>query len=149
MSEIFQAFGVDWRLIVIQVFNFTLMAAVLWYFLYKPVLKLISDRQEKIKQGIDDAELAAKSRAEAENEKKEILTAAHKDAERVAADAKTYADEKAASIVAQAQDKAQNVVEDAQSKGEQIKTQAMKESEAQIAKMAVLAAEKILSEKSS
>lgn len=149
MEQLLHAFGIDAKLIVIQIINFVVLAGALSYFLYKPVLKLLAEREEKIAQGIKDAEDAAKAKASADEEKKEILAAANKDAEGVAANAKQYADEKAAAIVADAQTKAEGIVKDAQGKGEEIKVQAQKESEAEIAKLAVLAAEKVLSEKTS
>jgi F0F1-type ATP synthase membrane subunit b/b' len=43
--------------------------------------------------------------------------------------------------------KASEVISDAEAKGANIKAQALKDSEAEIAKLAVLAAEKILAEK--
>ena len=49
MQEILTAFGIDWRLIVIQVFNFAMLAYVLWYFLYTPVLKLLAEREENVR----------------------------------------------------------------------------------------------------
>ena len=116
------------------------------YFLYKPVLKVLADREEKIAQGVRDAENAAKTLAGAEDEKQDILTDAHKEAEGVAQRAKTHADEKAAAIAAVADEKAAGVVAAAEEKAENIKLVAKKDSEAEIAKLAVLAAEKVLKE---
>lgn len=147
MEQLIQAFGIDAKLIVIQVFNFGILMALLSYFLYKPVLQMLATREEKIAQGIRDAEDAAKAKASADEEKKGILSAAHKDAEEVGSNAKKYADDKAAAIVADAQTKAEGVVKDAESKGEEIKAQARKESEAEVAKLAILAAEKVLNQK--
>ena len=149
MEQLIHAFGIDVKLIVIQIINFIVLAVALSYLLYKPVLKILKEREDKISQGIQDAEAAAQAKASADDEKKQVLSAAHKDAEGIASTAKNYADQKAAEIVAEAQIKAQNVVKNAESKGEDIKVQAQKESEAEIAKLAVLAAEKILKEKTS
>ena len=73
MEQLIEAFGIDVRLIIIQVFNFGILMAVLTYFLYKPVLKMLNEREAKIAQGIKDAEEAAKVRGEATEEKKAIL----------------------------------------------------------------------------
>lgn len=148
MEQLIHAFGIDVKLIVIQIINFAVLIVALSYFLYKPVLKILAEREEKIKQGIRDAELAAAAKASADEEKQTILSAAHKDAEAVGVNAKTYADEKADGIVAEAKSKAENVLRDAQAKGEEMKVRAQKESEAEIAKVAVLAAEKVLRQQS-
>ncbi len=148
MEQLIQAFGIDAKLIVIQIINFVIMAGALSYFLYKPVLKILAEREEKITQGIKDAELAATAKASADEEKHTILSAAHKDAEVVGVNAKAYADEKAETIVAEAKTKAEGVLKDAQAKGEEMKVKAQKESEAEIAKLAILAAEKVLKQQS-
>jgi len=144
MDQLLHAFGIDAKLIIIQVFNFGILMALLTYFLYKPVLNMLATREEKIAQGMRDAEEAAKAKASADEEKKDILSNAHKDAEAVGAKAKTYADEKAVTIAAEAQTKAENIVKSAEAKSEEIKERARKDSEAEVAKLAVLAAEKVL-----
>ncbi len=73
MEEIIHAFGIDWRLIVIQIFNFALLVAALWYFLYTPILKILEERESKLKQGVLDAEKAATARSEADTEKSVVL----------------------------------------------------------------------------
>lgn len=91
-----------------------------------------------------DAEGAAKAKASADEEKRGILSIAHKDAEAVGAKAKSYADEKAAVIASKAQIKAEGIIKNAEAKSEEMKEQARKDSEAEIAKLAILAAEKVL-----
>lgn len=147
MDQIIHAFGIDTRLIIIQLVNFGLLMFVLGYFLYKPVLKVLADREAKIAQGLKDAEDAAKAKSEAGVEKQAILSSAHADAAAVAERAKKAAEEKASEIVGNAENKAATVVAEAEAKRELIKEQARKESEREIAEIAILAAEKILKEK--
>lgn len=149
MEEIIHKFGIDGELIIVQIINFIALASVLTYFLYKPLLKVLKDREDKIAQGVKDAESAKVALDEADNEKQVIVSAAHKEAEEVAARAKVYADEKAAAIATAAEEKASTIVKQAETKGEEIKNRAHKESEAEIAKLAVLAAEKVIREKTS
>jgi len=56
MSELFSAFGVNWKLLLIQAVNFGLLLAALTYFLYKPILKIIDERREKVAEGVRTAE---------------------------------------------------------------------------------------------
>ncbi len=149
MEQLIHAFGIDARLILIQVINFGLLMAALTYFLYKPVLKMLHERQEKIAQGIKDAEEAGKARLEATEEKRGIIASANKEAEAMTSRAKEHAVIKADEIMAEAQKKAEQAIKDAAMRGEEMKVQARKESEAEIAKLAVLAAEKVLKERAS
>lgn len=147
MEQLIEAFGIDVKLIVIQIVNFGLLLAVLSYFLYKPVLKMLADREAKIKQGIADAEQAALAKSEAEKEKQVVLTDAHKEAGNVVERATTSADEKASSILSGAQLKAAEVLAAAEKRSIELMAKAAKDNEAEVAKVAVLAAEKILSQK--
>ncbi|MFT7507773.1 MAG: F-type H+-transporting ATPase subunit b [Acidimicrobiales bacterium] len=149
MEQLITAFGIDVKLIIIQILNFGILLGLLGYFLYKPILAMLATREEKIAQGMKDAEDAAKAKASADEEKKGILSSAHKDAEEVGAKAKTYAEEKAVVIAAEAQTKAESIIKNAEAKSEELKEQARKDSEAEIAKLAILAAGKILQEKKS
>lgn len=144
MEQLISAFGIEVELIIAQIINFGLLAAALTYFLYKPLLNMLQKREEKITQGMQDAEDAAKAKASADEERKTILSAAHKDAEEVGVKAKTFADEKALAILAEAQTKAEGIIANAQAKSEELKAQARKDSEVEVAKLAILAAEKVL-----
>jgi len=147
MEGILHTFGIDARLIIIQIFNFVLLAAALWYFLYTPVLNLLKDRQEKIEKGVADANAAKQRLSEAEDERLQIVAAAHKEAEEIDARARAHADEKSAEVVKHAEEKATSIVVGAQQEGEDVKKRARAQSEAEIAKLAVLSAEKVLLEK--
>src|SRR3989344_5401181 len=68
MSDLFAAFGVNWKLLLIQAVNFGLLLAALSYFLYKPILKIIDERRHKIAEGVRTAEAAAERLEEAEKE---------------------------------------------------------------------------------
>lgn len=148
MDSLIHAFGIDPKLIIVQVINFVVLAGALSYFLYKPVLKLLNEREEKIKQGMADAEAAGKAKENAEAERKEVVAEARVEAEAVAKRASDHAKEIGENIVKYAEEKAAASIESAREKGEALKAEARRESEAEIAKLAVLATEKLLKEKS-
>lgn len=147
MQDLFTAFGIDWRLIVIQIFNFAILAGALFYFLYTPILKILSDRESKIQKGVEDANAASESRLRAEEEKKVVLQNATKEAEGMIERAESHAEEKASAILAHAKKQADATLEATKLRAEEMKREAERESEAEIAKIAVLAAEKMIREK--
>ena len=49
--------------LLIQIFNFIILCAILGFFCYKPVLKVLDDRKARIKNDLDSA---AQSKAAAE-----------------------------------------------------------------------------------
>ncbi len=147
MQEIIHAFGIDWKLIVIQMVNFGILAGLLWYFLYTPVLNILRDRQTKIEQGVRDAEAAHEAVKVAETERARVLTGAQHEAGAIVERAHHHAEQRSAEIIKDAENKATRILHDAGVKGDEIKLQAAKESESEVAKIAILAAEKILNER--
>jgi F-type H+-transporting ATPase subunit b len=147
MDQIIEAFGIDWRLIIIQIVNFGLLMAALSYFLYKPVLKLLDERAAKIAQGVADADAAKAARAEAEGEKQVVLQGAQGEAAAIAERARVHAASLAEEASREAQIKAAAIVADAEARAREEKLRALKESEAEIAKLAILATEKLIRER--
>ncbi len=148
MSELFAAFGIDWKLLLIQAVNFGVLLVVLTYFLYKPILRIIDERREKVAEGVRTAEAAAQRLADAEKESRELVGSASREAEHLVASARSRADEKSNEIVRAAEHRAQAVLKDAEARADEAKRQALAESEKEIARAAMLAAERILREKS-
>ena len=144
MSELFEVFGVNWKLLLVQAFNFGLLLIVLWHFLYKPVLRIIDERQAKIAEGVKTAEEAEKNLAASETEGKSIVSSASREAEGIMASARERAEEKGSELLRDAEVRAEAVLSDASDRAEETKRQALKQSERDIARAAMLAAEKIL-----
>lgn len=147
MSEILSTFGVDWRLIFIQAVNFGLLLLILWYFLYHPVLRMIEKRQGKIEQGVKDAEEAEVRLSKVDEQKEEIIKDATVRAGILVEEAKHHGDEKGEEILRDAAGKSERIVDDARKRAQEIKKQAFEESKEEIARLAVLGAERILREK--
>jgi F-type H+-transporting ATPase subunit b len=58
MNAFLDQFGIDWKLFLSQLVNFALILIILTVFVYKPVLKIIKQRNAKIKEGLEKAEEA-------------------------------------------------------------------------------------------
>ena len=58
MSQLFSQLGIDWHLLLSQAVNFLLLLILLRIFAYKPLLKLLKKRREKIEEGIAKADEA-------------------------------------------------------------------------------------------
>lgn len=147
MEEIIHAFGIDVRLITIQIVNFAVLATALGYFLYTPVLRLLAEREAKIAQGITDAEAAAAAKAEADTEKQIVLSAAHKEAGDINDRAKAAAVAQSATLAREAEEKANAIIKNAELRATESAARITKEAESEIAKTAILAAEKVLRER--
>ena len=148
MGQLFAAFGIDWHLLVIQAINFTLLLFALTYYLYKPILRIIDKRRTAIADGVTKAHEADKRLDDAMKEGKGMIGAAARKAEEFIASARIHAEERSNEILRAAEDRAANTLKDAAEHAEEVKRQALKQSEREIVRAAVLAAEKILRERS-
>lgn len=147
MGDLFATFGVNWKLLLTQAVNFSVLLGILTYFLYRPVLKMIDDRQKKIADGVRTAEEATRRLSDAKQESEQIVGGAAREAEGLVAQARTRAEERGVEIVKTAEARAHATLKDAEARAEEAKRAAIKESQKEIARTAMLAAEKILREK--
>lgn len=147
MDQLFAAFGIDWKVLLAQSVNFGVLLVGLTYFLYKPILKLLKERQETIAKGVQDAEDAAKKVKEIDASRAETIQKAEREAEEIVGRGVSEGKTERAQIVERAQSQSDSILSDARQQADEIKRQALAQSEKEIAKTAVLAAEKILSGK--
>ena len=54
--EILQTLGIDWRFILIALAGFLILLYVLMNFAFKPLVKTLQDRQDKIRGDLDEAQ---------------------------------------------------------------------------------------------
>lgn len=146
MQEIFRTFGVNGELLIIQAVNFGLLLVALWYFLYKPLLRVIEERRRKIEEGVRDADAATAGRAEFEQHKGEMLTQATREAEGLVARGKSRAAEEEKRLMKEAEEKSERLLAESARRAEDERSVLLKGAEHEIARMAILAAEKLIRE---
>jgi F-type H+-transporting ATPase subunit b len=144
MEGLVTAFGLDWRLLIIQAVNFTVLLTGLTYFLYTPVMQMIAKRREMVAEGVRSAQEADRVLADSKKQGEGIVGEAAREAEGLVAAARARADERGQELVREAERKAHAVIADANARAEEATRLALMESEKEITRAAVLAAEKIL-----
>ncbi len=147
MDALLHAFGIDWKLLIAQAVNFGILFVALWLLLYKPVMKTLDERQKLVEKGVQDAKEAQVKRENADTEAASIIGTADKEAEELVRNARMSAAEEKQRLVAEAQMRADQIAKDAQARATEEVAKAKRESEKDIARLALLAAEKVLREK--
>ncbi len=79
--------GVSLGFLLFQIFNFAILCLLLYAWAYKPVLKMLEIRKQKIAQGLEDARIASDARANAEQEATRIISEAQARASQMVRDA--------------------------------------------------------------
>ncbi len=100
-----------WSQILWQIANFAILVTVLTKFLYKPILKILESRAQKIQEGLEAAERSLEEKARTEERKQQILIEAEKQAAEVLDQARLDAKSAAKDIVAAAKKEASEAVE--------------------------------------
>lgn len=147
MSALASTFGIDWHLLIAQIVNFGILALALTWFLYKPVLKMVKERERIVAKGVEDAEVSAQRLASAEGEAQKRALAAEKEAGSIVERARRSASDERAKILKEAEERSARVALDAEARAKETAAQSLRESEKEIARLALLAAEKMLKEK--
>lgn len=142
MDQLFAAFGIDWRLLLINAINFGVLLGGLTYFLYKPITKALEERRLRVIQGVEDAEAAARALAEIESTRAETLAAAGREADELVSRAQKAGAEKGRELLAQAENSAARALAEAEAQSAELKAQAVRESREEVAKLIVLGIEK-------
>jgi F-type H+-transporting ATPase subunit b len=140
----FDAFGVDVPKLLFQVINFLLLLYLANRFLFKPVLKLLDERESRIKKGLEDAEAAAKDRELAKAEREAALDEARKEAQAMVARANKIAEDSRAEILAEAKAQAEKVTARAREEITAEKDKAMAELRSTVADLALQAAGRLV-----
>lgn len=141
MQELVSQLGIDWRLFLSQALNFIVLLVVLRVFAYKPILKILKDRQMKISDGLTKAKEAQKRLEEAGEMATKKLKEADRQALQVLRETETRAKEQENALLAEAKRKEAEVLENTelilQSKAEEAK-RAMREQAAELVKSAIV-----------
>ena len=82
-KETAETFGWNWGLFLSQVVSFTIVALLLRQFAYKPILKVLHERRDRIEESLRNADKIKAQLAEAEKRHAEILAKANAEAQKM------------------------------------------------------------------
>jgi F-type H+-transporting ATPase subunit b len=146
MDSLLDAFGINGQLLIAQAVNFGVLLVALWYFLYRPVMKTLDARAKKIAQGVEDAERAGQKLASADIEAAEAVAKADAEASEIVASARTAGTSEKTRIVKEAEARAVSIAADAEARATEAAAKTLRDSEKEIARLAVLAAAKAMAQ---
>ena len=130
--------------VLVSIANFLVLLYVLQRVLWAPVMRVLAERAQKIREGLAAAEAARREREVTARQAEELLQRARLEAQAISDRAAQTAEQAAAEIVAQAKAESARLVEKAKTDAQQARRQALAELRAQVADLAVLAASRIL-----
>lgn len=96
-----------------QIFNFVLLLFILKKFLYKPILKMLDERQKKVKEGLEYAEKMKAESEQSEKRREQVQLTAKNEAKEIVAAARKEAKKMADGMVQEAEKEARSITEKA------------------------------------
>ncbi len=136
--------GISLGYLVSQIVNFSLLAVILYLLLYKPVLRILRERQERIARSLADVDAARENAARAQQDYDQRIAEAQRKAQEIIAEAAKAAEKVAADIQAEAQREADALRERTRQEANEEKGRILADVQSQIASLSVLAAERVL-----
>jgi F-type H+-transporting ATPase subunit b len=126
------------------IITFLLLLYVLAKFAWKPLLKMLEDRENLIKKSLNDAE-KAKLELERLNEESEAITAkARSEAQSILAESKATAEKVKEDIIAKAKEQEIKLHDDAQKKIEVAKDKAISDIKQEVVNLTLSVSEKLI-----
>jgi len=144
MPEIFEKLGIDYRLIIAQAVNFVLLLVILQRLAYKPVLKMLNDRTEKIDKSLKHAQKIEEELLITEKTKIAEIKKAKEESQRIIKEAQDSAEKKSLEALEKTRTKTKEIVENAKQEIRSEKEKSVAEAKKEIADISILIAKKII-----
>ncbi len=141
-----EALGINLGYVISQIFNFTLLAALLYFVAYKPILKMLDERSDRIRTGLEDAEKASRRAAEMEQEFEQSLAKARKEGQEIIAQATQVSERARLEILEKAREEARAEIEKAKVEIARERDLAMADLRQQVADLSLTISEKVIGE---
>lgn len=138
--------GISWQGLLGQIINFVLLLVLLYFIGYRPIRKMLDERSKRIKEGIDQAELAKEAAARAEEEVQRRLDEARKDGQLILAQAAEMGERLKAEAREEARREAEALIVRARAEIGMERDEAIDRLRQEFADLAILAAEKVIKE---
>ena len=141
-----EALGINLGYLISQIVNFTLLALLLYFVAYKPVLRMLDERSARINKGIQDAEQASRRAAEMEQEFERQMAEARREGQEIVAQATQASERAGQEILERAREESRAQIERAKEEIARERDLAMADLRRQVAELSLTISEKVLGE---
>jgi len=144
MDKAVEALGLNLPQLIAQIVNFFVLLFILRLVAYKPILKMLDERKQRIAEGLNAAEIARAEAAAAQANIQAQLDAARREGQEIVAGAQTIATRIQADAREQSQRDREAALERARVEIQQERDRAIATLRSEFADIAVSAAEKVI-----
>lgn len=138
--------GISLSGLIAQLVNFFILFGLLFLLLYKPVMRMLRERSEKIKDSMEQAEQIKEKMAQTEQQVREQVEAARRDGQSIMAQAGQIGEQLKEAARQEARQEAEVIVARARVEIDRERDAAIDELRRQFTDLAIMAAEKVINE---
>ena len=138
--------GISLAGLVAQLVNFFILFGLLFLLLYKPVMRMLRERSERIKDSMEQAEQIKERMAQTEQQVREQVEAARRDGQSIVAQAGQIGEQLKEAARQEARQEAEVIVARARVEIDRERDVAIDELRRQFTDLAITAAEKVINE---
>lgn len=135
---------IDIKQVLLQIANFSVLMFIMNKYLYKPVLKVLKQRENKINDGLSSAEKNIKAEEELGKAKKSVLSKARREAAKILSDAKADAKTQSKAMLIEAKKQAKDELAKQEKKAQQASQSRVNEQDSKLAKLTMATVETLL-----
>ena len=146
MDKAVEALGLNLPQLIAQVVNFFVLLLILRLVAYKPILKMLDERKQKISEGLNAAEIARAEAASAQANIQAQLDTARREGQEIVANAQTIATRIQADAREQSAKDREASIERARTEIQQERDRAIADLRGEFADITVRAAEKVINQ---
>ena len=139
-----ETLGIHFPSLLIYLINFLLVLGLLFLFAYKPILRLMDQRAERIRESLEASERAREEAASSQQVVEEQLVKARREAQRIMDLAREAGERFRAEEMDRARNEAETFVARAQSEIQRERDAAIEEVRANFGDLAITAAERVV-----
>lgn len=141
-----ESIGINLQLLVAFLINFLLLFGLLSAVLYKPVLKMLDERQAKIKESLEQAEKIREQTSRSEEQVKAAIESARREGQSIIAQASQIAEKLKEEAKDGARKEAEIIITKAKGEIKLERDKSIAELRAEFSNLTILAAEKVIKE---
>jgi len=139
-----ETLGIHFPSLAIYLVNFLLVLTLLYLFAYKPILKLMDQRADRIRESLEAADLARQEAASSQEAIQEQITEARREGQRIMDQTREAADRFRTEEMDKARQEAEAFVERAKQDIQRERDTALQEVRASFGDLAITAAERVI-----
>ena len=139
-----EGLGINVPQLIAQIVSFLVLFGLLYFFAYKPILRMFDERSQRIKESVEQAQKVKEEATTAEEENRKKLEAAAKEGQEAIARAMRAGDEARQKAQQEAQVEAAGLVEKAREEIQRERDGVITELRQEFADLTVAAAERVI-----